>query len=106
MPAPTTSTATMVFDPGRKRLGSLSSTSCGRNRSSLRPRMLASFFVDTTEPSTLARNMISRQPSLLLRQHRADVVVGPRDHVHADQLSLDIADGLRAGVGRGLDRGH
>src|SRR2546426_8199749 len=62
-PAPTLSTATIVFTPGRNRDGSFSSTSCGRNRTSLRPLMLASFLVATTEPSTRAKNtnVISNQ---------------------------------------------
>src|SRR5205809_4621351 len=68
-PAPTLSTATMVFTPGRNLVGSFSSTSCGRNRSSLRPFMLASFLVETTEPSTRAKNMFVRgaQPPRLQR---------------------------------------
>ena len=59
-PAPTLSTATMVLDPARNLVGSFSSTSCGRSRSSLRPLMFASFLVETTAPSTLARNIMVR----------------------------------------------
>src|SRR5947209_296448 len=56
-PAPTLSTAIMVFAPARNFEGSLSSTNCGRTSSSLRPLMEGSFLVATTEPSTRARNM-------------------------------------------------
>jgi hypothetical protein len=51
------STATMVLVPGRNCVGSLSSTSCGRSRSSLRPFIDGSFLVETIDPSTRARNM-------------------------------------------------
>src|SRR5262245_27233623 len=47
----------MVFVPGRNFVGSLSSTSCGRSSRNLRPFMLASFLVETTDPSTFARNI-------------------------------------------------
>src|SRR5436190_5810323 len=114
MPAPTASTAMMVFAPPLNFVGSLSSTSWGRSRRRLRPFMLSSFLVETTCPSTRARNMHSlcsqrgprtRTPeprnlgtpcSLSLRQHRVHVVVRPRDDVHTDQLALHVSDGLRA----------
>src|SRR2546425_2564911 len=60
VPAPTLSTATIVLEPGRNLVGSFSSTSCGRRRSSLRPFMAASFLVETTDPSTRAKNMARR----------------------------------------------
>ena len=42
---------------GAANAGSASSTSIGRRRSSLRPRMASSFLVETTAPMTRARNM-------------------------------------------------
>src|SRR6266704_7104760 len=120
IPAPTLSTATMVFAPGRNLAGSFSSTSCGRTSSSLRPAMEASFLVATTDPSTLARNMMlgpkreaqgakrlplpaSRFP---LRQHGFYVGVRSGNDVHADQVAFNRFNGLGAGVGRGFDCGN
>src|SRR5688572_14065423 len=103
-PAPTLSTATIVFTPGRNFVGSFSSTNCGRSSSSLRPPMEGSFLVATTEPSTRARHILPRRLRTL-RQHGFHVAVRTRNHVHADQFALDRLDRLRAGVGRGFHRG-
>src|ERR1051325_4577390 len=79
-PAPTLSTATIVFTPGRNLVGSFSSTSWGRTNSSLRPSMDGSFFVATTEPSTLARNIVSIQYSVfslpVVHSQQSVVVLG------------------------------
>src|SRR4051812_4019090 len=103
MPAPTLSTAMIVFIPGRNLVGSLSSTSCGRTKRSFRPPMDGSFLVATTEPSTRARNMLFGDR--FLRQHCVHVAVRPGGHMNADQLALDCLDGLRAGIGRSFDCG-
>src|SRR5579859_5213655 len=130
MPAPTLSTATIVLDPGRNLVGSLSSTNWGRTRSSLRPLIDGSFFVATTEPSTRARNMcvkglkfgdvplagreafLQRQPfaSLLFggrffRQHGFHILVGPGNNVDTDEVALNGLDGLGAGIRGRFDRG-
>src|SRR6516164_9864118 len=113
-PAPTLSTATMVFMPGRNFVGSLSSTSCGRSSNNFRPLMEASFFVATTDPSTFAKNIdlavtlsevssrfafhrstlhAPRSDVLLryrfLRQHSFDLGMRPRDNVNTGQFAFD-----------------
>src|SRR5258706_6719451 len=131
MPAPTLSTATIVFMPPRNLVGSLSSTSCGRKRRSLRPFMDGSFFVATTEPSTRARNILVKQLSCLICRHTSrithhasritlnasrlrrrflgqngfHVCVRTGDDVNAGELAFHGFDGLSAGVGRGFDGG-
>src|SRR5258706_1107927 len=131
MPAPTLSTAMMVLAPGRNLVGSFSSTSCGRTRSSLRPLMEGSFLVATTEPSTRARNIfviscwllaigywllaihfVQRAIPITTRllrhwfpgQHSFDVRMGACDDVDTYQVALHGFDGLGAGVGGGFDR--
>src|SRR6185503_15780250 len=124
MPAPTLSTATIVFVPARNLDGSLSSTNCGRSNNSLRPLMDGSFLVETTAPSTRARNIViglfsARTVSAMqgqrdggggrslagrfLRQNCTDVFVRARDDMNADQVAFDGFDSLGAGIGRGFN---
>src|SRR6185312_13737896 len=101
IPAPTASTATAIAPFG------LPSTSQARTTRSFSPSSVGSLRLATSVPMTLPRTtrtylLAAVAAGATERQHRIDVRVRARNHVHRHDLA-DALCGALAGLGRRLD---